>query len=169
MFTNNTIDGNNYHNNLHNVQQPNASINNLIEVLLLNSTSSSDVTTSFSSVTAQKTNDSNDYHFKTNNVFEVVMYVMYTIIWLAAILGNGFIIYIVFRYKRMQTVTNLFILNLAVGDILMAALCIPFTFVSNLLLQYWPFGPFMCVVVCYSQAVTVFVSAYTLIAISIDR
>ncbi|CAG2175289.1 unnamed protein product, partial [Oppiella nova] len=65
--------------------------------------------------------------------------------------------------------TNLFIVNLAVGDILMAILCIPFTFVSNLLLQYWPFGPFMCVIVCYSQAVTVFVSAYTLIAISIDR
>lgn len=51
----------------------------------------------------------------------------------------------------------------------MAILCIPFGFVSNLLLQYWPFGSIMCVVVSYSQAVSVFISAYTLIAISIDR
>ena len=97
------------------------------------------------------------------------MYILYTIIWLAAILGNGFIIYIVLKEKRMQTVTNLFILNLAIGDILMAALCIPFTFVADLMLHYWPFGSFMCVIVGYSQAVTVFISAYTLIAISIDR
>jgi len=97
------------------------------------------------------------------------MYMMYIIIWLAAIGGNGIVIYIVLAYQRMQTVTNLFIVNLAIGDILMAALCIPFTFVSNLLLQYWPFGSIMCVIVCYSQAVTVFISAYTLVAISIDR
>ncbi|XP_054166429.1 RYamide receptor-like [Oppia nitens] len=102
-------------------------------------------------------------------MFEVVMYLLYTIIWLAAILGNGFIIYIVIKEKPMQTVTNLFILNLAVGDVLMAALCIPSTFVADLLLHYWPFGSFMCNIVGYSQAVTVFISAYTLIAISIDK
>lgn len=97
------------------------------------------------------------------------MYFMYITISLAAIGGNGIVIYIVLVYKRMRTVTNFFIVNLAIGDILMAALCIPFTFVSNLLLQYWPFGAVMCVVVCYAQAVTVFISAYTLVAISIDR
>lgn len=43
-----------------------------------------------------------------------------------------------------------------------AILCIPFSFISNLLLQYWPFGPTLCSLVSYSQAVSVFVSAYTL-------
>ena len=66
-------------------------------------------------------------------------------------------------------VTNIFIVNLAIGDILMAILCIPFTFISNLLLQYWPFGSTLCSLVSYSQAVSVFISAYTLVAISIDR
>ena len=94
---------------------------------------------------------------------------MYITITLLAIGGNGIVIYIVLAYQSMKTVTNLFIINLSVGDILMASLCIPFTFVSNLLLQYWPFGSIMCVVVCYAQAVSVFVSAYTLVAISIDR
>jgi len=97
------------------------------------------------------------------------MYVMYITISLLAIGGNGIVIYIVLAYQRMRTVTNLFIVNLAIGDILMASLCIPPTFISNIILQYWPFGAVMCVLVCYAQAVSVFISAYTLVAISIDR
>ncbi|XP_023224282.1 RYamide receptor-like [Centruroides sculpturatus] len=100
---------------------------------------------------------------------EAIMCIMYVAISIAAIGGNGIVCYIVMAYHRMRTVTNFFIVNLAVGDILMACLCIPFGFVSNLLLQYWPFGSVMCVLVSYSQAVSVFISAYTLIAISIDR
>lgn len=100
---------------------------------------------------------------------EALMYIMYIVISVAAIGGNVIVCYIVFAYQRMRSVTNFFIANLAVGDILMASLCIPFGFVSNLLLQYWPFGAVMCVVVSYAQAVSVFISAYTLVAISFDR
>jgi neuropeptide Y receptor len=97
------------------------------------------------------------------------MYFLYILITVTAVGGNGIVCFLVFRYPKMRTVTNFFIVNLAIGDILMACLCIPFTFVSNLLLQYWPFGSVMCILVSYSQAVSVFISAYTLIAISIDR
>lgn len=100
---------------------------------------------------------------------EALMYIMYIVISVAAIGGNVIVCYIVFAYQRMRSVTNFFIANLAVGDILMASLCIPFGFVSNLLLQYWPFGAVMCVLVSYAQAVSVFISAYTLVAISFDR
>ncbi|XP_050051977.2 RYamide receptor-like isoform X2 [Dermacentor andersoni] len=100
---------------------------------------------------------------------QALMYLMYIAVSVAAIGGNGIVCYIVIAYQRMRTVTNMFIMNLAIGDILMACLCIPFTFVSNLLLGYWPFGGVMCVLVTYAQCVTVFISAYTLIAISVDR
>ncbi|XP_076349058.1 RYamide receptor-like [Tachypleus tridentatus] len=100
---------------------------------------------------------------------QAIMYIMYTIIALAAIGGNGIICYIVLADQSMRTVTNYFIVNLAVGDLLMAVLCIPFTFVVNLILHRWPFGTVLCKVVTYAQAVSVFVSAYTMIAISVDR
>ncbi|CAG2100736.1 unnamed protein product [Medioppia subpectinata] len=100
---------------------------------------------------------------------QILMCLMYMTISLAAIGGNGVVIYIIFAYKRMRTVTNFFIMNLAIGDMLMACICIPFAFVSNLILGYWPFGSIMCLLVSYAQAVSVFISAYTLIAISIDR
>ncbi|KAF5298675.1 hypothetical protein FQR65_LT09655 [Abscondita terminalis] len=100
--------------------------------------------------------------------FQVTVYVMYSVIFLVAVVGNGIICYIVVSTSRMRTVTNYFIMNLAIGDILITIFCVPFTSVSYLQ-QYWSFGAFLCPVVNYSQAVSVFVSAYTMLAISLDR
>lgn len=102
-------------------------------------------------------------------VFEVCVFIMYIAVFVVALVGNGLVCFVVHTTPRMKTVTNYFIMNLAVGDILMTLFCVPFSFVSQLILRYWPFGAIMCKAVTYSQAVSVFVSAYTLLAISIDR
>lgn len=101
--------------------------------------------------------------------FQITVYMLYISIFVIALLGNGIVCYIVYASPRMKTVTNYFIANLAVGDILMSLFCVPFSFFSTLLLQYWPFGSMLCHLVNYSQAISVLVSAYTLVAISIDR
>ena len=94
---------------------------------------------------------------------------MYSMVTVLAVGGNAIVCYIVLAYQRMRTVTNYFIVNLACGDILMAVLCIPFTFIANVIKDYWPFGAVMCPIVSYAQAAVVFVSAFTLVAISLDR
>jgi hypothetical protein len=101
--------------------------------------------------------------------FQTAIYVMYISILLLALIGNGIVCFIVQSSPRMRTVTNYFIANLALGDILMSFFCIPFSFISMFVLQFWPFGAILCRIVNYSQAVSVLVSAYTLVAISIDR
>lgn len=101
--------------------------------------------------------------------FKVTVYLLYIPIFIFALLGNGTVCYIVQSTPRMRTVTNFFIANLAVGDILMSLFCIPSSFISIFILGYWPFGIALCYLVNYSQAVSVLVSAYTLVAISIDR
>lgn len=101
--------------------------------------------------------------------FKVIIHVMYISILILALLGNGTVCFIVQSSPRMRTVTNYFIANLALGDILMSFFCVPFSFISMFVLQYWPFGAILCRVVNYSQAVSVLVSAYTLVAISLDR
>uniref|UniRef100_A0AAR5Q8D5 G-protein coupled receptors family 1 profile domain-containing protein n=2 Tax=Dendroctonus ponderosae TaxID=77166 RepID=A0AAR5Q8D5_DENPD len=103
-----------------------------------------------------------------NPVFLTAAYTMYGVIIVLALLGNVFVCYIVMQSPRMRTVTNYFIMNLAVGDILITVMCIPFTSVP-VMLQFWPFGSFMCTFVNYSATLSVFVSAYTLVAISIDK
>lgn len=100
---------------------------------------------------------------------QVIISSLYGVIIIAAIGGNGIVCYIVVKAKRMRTVMNLFIVSLAISDILMAALCIPFTFIANLVLNFWPFGPAMCPLVVFLQAVTVLLSSFTLVVISIDR
>ncbi|XP_048514749.1 RYamide receptor isoform X2 [Athalia rosae] len=101
--------------------------------------------------------------------FQAIIYFLYSTIFLMALLGNGLVCYVVYSSPRMRTVTNYFIANLAVGDILVTLFCVPTSFVSTLILQYWPFGAELCPSVNYSQAVSVLVSAYTLVAISVDR
>lgn len=107
--------------------------------------------------------------FLASHGFQTFVYVMYCAVFVVALLGNGLVCFVVQTSPRMKTVTNYFIVNLAVGDILMTVLCVPFSFVSMLALRYWPFGALLCKAVNYSQAVSVLVSAYTLVAISLDR
>ncbi|XP_014255151.1 RYamide receptor [Cimex lectularius] len=104
----------------------------------------------------------------SSGYFQTAVYCLYIVIFVIALCGNGLVCYVVQSSPRMRTVTNFFIGNLAVGDIFMALLCVPFSCVPNLL-QYWPFGLQFCRLVSYSQAVSVLVSAYTLVAISVDR
>lgn len=107
--------------------------------------------------------------FMPSAVFQAVIYSMYSVIFVLALVGNLVVCAVVFTSIRKWTVTNFFIVNMAAGDILMAFFCIPFTFVPTFLLLYWPFGAAMCRIVSFSQAVSVFVSAYTMVAISSDR
>lgn len=102
-------------------------------------------------------------------IFHICVYIMYGVIFIIALLGNGLVCFVVQSSPRMKTVTNYFIMNLAIGDMLMTLFCVPFSFVPMLILKYWPFGPIMCKMVNYSQAVSVLVSAYTLLAMSVDR
>ena len=112
------------------------------------------------------------YHgedFSMPTYAQVVMILMYTTITVLAVGGNSIVVYIVLAYQRMRTVTNYFIVNLSLSDIIMSCICIPFTFIANMLVHYWPFGAIMCPLVTYAQAVAVFLSAFTLVAISLDR
>ncbi|XP_049304378.1 RYamide receptor isoform X1 [Bactrocera dorsalis] len=121
-------------------------------------------------MTAEMCDDSaEDVSALSTAYFKTIVYLLYIPIFIFALLGNGTVCYIVQSTPRMRTVTNYFIANLAVGDILMSLFCVPFSFVSIFILKHWPFGTVLCNLVNYSQAVSVLVSAYTLVAISIDR
>lgn len=68
--------------------------------------------------------------------FQATLHFMYITILLIAIFGNGIVCFIVCTSSRMQTVTNYFIANLALSDMLMAFFCIPFSFISLFVLQW---------------------------------
>ncbi|CAK9292775.1 unnamed protein product [Gordionus sp. m RMFG-2023] len=60
-----------------------------------------------------------------------------------------------------QVVTNIFITNLAVSDIMMSVLCVPFTPLYSFI-GSWVFGSFLCRVLSMAQCMSVYLSALTL-------
>lgn len=62
-----------------------------------------------------------------------VFIVSYLLIFLLCMVGNGVVCFIILRSKHMRTVTNLFILNLAVSDLLVGIFCMPTTLLDNII------------------------------------
>lgn len=99
--------------------------------------------------------------------FDVVTAVVYSIVFIIGLVGNTLAIYVVLRYVKMKTVTNIYILNLALADELYI-LGIPFLG-TNSVLSYWPYGDFFCKVCITADAMSQFASTYCLTVMSIDR
>ena len=83
-------------------------------------------------------------------------------------IGNLLLCYIIYRFRRMRSTTNLLIGNLAFSDFLVAVIVAPFNFYYYMN-QDWPFGKAMCVTVAYLKAVSLYVSTNSLLVIAIDR
>lgn len=75
---------------------------------------------------------------------------LYATILLLAVIGNFLVIITLVQNRRMRTITNVFLLNLAVSDILLGVLCMPFTLIGALLRDF-VFGEVMCKVLPYLQ------------------
>lgn len=73
---------------------------------------------------------------------------LYSLIFLLSVFGNLLIIVVLMLNKRMRTVTNSFLLSLAVSDLMMAIFCMPFTLIPNIL-EDFIFGAAMCKTVSY--------------------
>ncbi|KAE8737441.1 SIFamide Receptor 1, partial [Frankliniella occidentalis] len=62
----------------------------------------------------------------------LVYFIAYLLVFAIGLVGNCFVIAVVFRSPRMRTVTNYFIVNLAVADILVIVFCLPATLMSSI-------------------------------------
>ncbi|XP_071858473.1 tachykinin-like peptides receptor 86C isoform X1 [Bombus fervidus] len=82
--------------------------------------------------------------------------------------GNVIVIWIVLAHQRMRTVTNYFLVNLSVADLMMSLLNCVFNFIF-LLNSDWPFGVVYCTINNFVAHVTVSSSVLTLVTISFDR
>lgn len=68
---------------------------------------------------------------------------LFLIIFVVGLIGNGLLVYIVVRHAAMRTVTNLYLVNLSVVDILFLVACVPLTSVAYGITD-WPFGDGLC-------------------------
>ncbi|KAM6959822.1 cholecystokinin receptor type A [Tautogolabrus adspersus] len=105
---------------------------------------------------------------EAKDINQTVRIVLYSLIFLLSVLGNSLIVAVLVRNKRMRTVTNLFLLSLSVSDLMVSLVCIPFTLIPNLMRDFI-FGTGICKLVMYFMGVSVSVSTFNLVAISLER
>ncbi|XP_029017682.2 neuropeptide Y receptor type 2 [Betta splendens] len=98
----------------------------------------------------------------------VVLILAYSTIIFFGVVGNSLVIYVVHAFKNLRTVTNFFIVNLAVADLLVNTLCLPFTLTYTLYGE-WKFGRALCFALPCAQGTAVHVSTVTLTIIALDR
>lgn len=94
--------------------------------------------------------------------------VAYSLVLAVAVFGNLIVIWIILAHKRMRTVTNYFLLNLAFSDASMAAFntLINFVYAAH---GEWYFGEAYCKFHNFFPVTSVFASIYSMTAIAVDR
>ncbi|XP_029048023.2 neuropeptide FF receptor 1-like [Osmia bicornis bicornis] len=104
------------------------------------------------------------FHSETN----YLLIILYVPVIALAVTANTLVIAVVFKYHYMRSVTNYFVVNLSVADLLVTTICMPVA-VSQAISIVWIHGEVMCKLSSYLQGVAVAASVFTITAMSIDR
>ncbi|XP_041032617.1 C-X-C chemokine receptor type 3-2-like [Carcharodon carcharias] len=92
--------------------------------------------------------------------------IIYSIVLLLGVFGNGMLIFIIARYKHSRTLMDTFIFHLAVADFLLV-LTLPFWMTEAI--SGWVFGSAMCKITGGIFALNLYSSILFLVCISFDR
>uniref|UniRef100_A0A665WN17 Gastrin/cholecystokinin type B receptor n=1 Tax=Echeneis naucrates TaxID=173247 RepID=A0A665WN17_ECHNA len=139
-----------------------------IHDVLINSTDLNRILCNFGIKNISECESKQDASPEPKDINQTVRIVLYSLIFLLSVLGNSLIIAVLVRNRRMRTVTNLFLLSLAISDLMVSLVCIPFTLIPNLMRDFI-FGIGICKLVMYFMGVSVSVSTFNLVAISLER
>ncbi|KAM4816097.1 neuromedin-B receptor [Urocitellus parryii] len=93
---------------------------------------------------------------------------LYLLIISVGLLGNIMLVKIFVTNSAMRSVPNIFISNLAAGDLLLLLTCVPVD-ASRYFFDEWMFGKVGCKLIPAIQLTSVGVSVFTLTALSADR
>ncbi|CAL8328458.1 unnamed protein product [Merluccius merluccius] len=98
-----------------------------------------------------------------------VLVAAYSLIIVVSLCGNAAVCHVVLKNRRgARSATSLFVVNLAVADMLITVLNTPFTLV-RFVNSTWMFGRVMCHISRFVQYCSLHVSTLTLTAIALDR
>ncbi|XP_058473353.1 substance-P receptor-like [Solea solea] len=114
-------------------------------------------------------NCSDDFNQFVQPVWQITLWaVVYCSIVAVSVVGNTVVIWIILAHKRMRTVTNYFLVNLAFAEAAMSAFntVINFAYAVH---NEWYFGLVYCSFHNFFPIAAIFASIYSMTAIALDR
>ncbi|XP_066247732.1 somatostatin receptor type 2-like [Euwallacea similis] len=106
-------------------------------------------------------------HINPFYIVQIIQTILFSLVCLVGIAGNTLVIYVVVRYSKMQTVTNMYIVNLAIADEFFL-IGIPFL-IATILNGHWVFGHIACKAYMITTSINQFTSSILLCIMSADR
>lgn len=100
--------------------------------------------------------------------WQVTVIALYSIVILLGFLENLVILCVLLKNRHLHTPTNIFIMGLAISDILLCSFNLPFQ-LHYQLTETWAFGGALCRVIMPTYGVPIFVSSMSILMIAIDR
>lgn len=97
----------------------------------------------------------------------LVFLVIYSVICAVGVLGNFLVLYIMIKMTKGMSVTDLYVTNLAIADVLLLIL-LPM-YAAEMATDEWKFGPVLCKVSGCLTYISMYASIYFLALMSFDR
>lgn len=99
---------------------------------------------------------------------KVVMSVLIAILTSSAVLGNGFVLAVIARFKSLRTIPNILVANLALVDLLNAVLNMPFRMISAVLEASWFTGKTLAIMTSILDRLFRILNLASMLAMMVD-
>ncbi|XP_008921673.2 kappa-type opioid receptor isoform X1 [Manacus vitellinus] len=111
--------------------------------------------------------DGQHNHTSISPAIPIIITAVYSVVFVVGLVGNSLVMFVIVRYTKMKTATNIYIFNLAMADALVTT-TMPFQS-TEYLMNSWPFGDVLCKIVISIDYYNMFTSIFTLTMMSVDR
>ncbi|KAK1123860.1 hypothetical protein K0M31_008546 [Melipona bicolor] len=110
----------------------------------------------------------NEEYILDRTDIKAIFITLYTIVFVSCFLGNLMVIFVVTFSRRLRSITNFFLANLAVADFCVGIFCVYQT-LTNYLMNSWPLGDVLCKVYMFVHALSYTASVLILMVVCIER
>lgn len=90
------------------------------------------------------------FEFISPKPYEWLFVVLFIVVFIFGLVGNCLVCFAVWKNNHLKTVTNYFLVNLAIADFSVILICLPPTFIHDIM-ESWFLGLAMCKIVVYLQ------------------
>ncbi|XP_055711742.1 trissin receptor isoform X3 [Phlebotomus papatasi] len=109
----------------------------------------------------------NEFIFDRTDV-RIVMFTLYLMVFCCCFCGNLLVILVVTMSRRLRSITNFFLANLAVADFCVGVFCVMQN-LSIYLIPSWVFGDFLCKMYQFTHSLSYTASIFILVVICMER